>query len=210
MNKRIKYPRTSHLPWSPGYTDDDVHLDSTNFFVGKQILCLEKMDGGNTTMYPDYIHARSIDSVNHLSRNWVKSFHSTFCYHIPDGWRFCGEDVYAKHSIHYQNLESYLYLFAIYNNDNICLSWNDTLEWANLLELTTPKVFYEGIYDENIIKNITLDLNKVEGYVIRIKDSFHYDDFSKSVAKWVRKDHVTSDKHWTKQPIIPNILKHKE
>ena len=79
-----------------------------------------------------------------------------------------------------------------------------------MLELTTPKVFYEGIYDENIIKNITLDLNKVEGYVIRIKDSFHYDDFSKSVAKWVRKDHVTSDKHWTKQPIIPNILKHKE
>lgn len=37
----------------------------------------------------------------------------------------------------------------------------------------------------------------VEGYVVRISDSFHYDDFSKSVAKCVRAGHVGStDDHW--------------
>lgn len=37
-----------------------------------------------------------------------------------------------------------------------------------------------------------------EGYVTRNLDSFHINDFDKNVAKCVRKNHVQTDEHWTK------------
>ena len=54
---RIKYPRTPHLPWSLGATNDDVKQRDLSHFVGKQVVVTEKMDGENTTLYNDYIHA---------------------------------------------------------------------------------------------------------------------------------------------------------
>lgn len=204
-----KYPRTPHLPWSPGYTHDDIRNKATSFFHGKKVVVLEKMDGECTTMYPNHIHARSLDSVGHPSRDWVKIFHASLCYEIPNGWRFCGENLYAKHSIYYQELESFFYLFAIYNELNWCLDWDDTVEYADLLGITTPKVFYAGTWNEDAIKAINLDLTEVEGYVVRLKESFSFDDFSRSVAKWVRKNHVTTDEHWMRKAVIPNLLKVK-
>ncbi len=52
-----------------------------------------------------------------------------------------------------------------------------------------------------------LDVVKQEGIVIRPASSFHYTNFSKSVAKWVRKNHVQTDNHWIHSEIIPNKLK---
>jgi hypothetical protein len=46
-----------------------------------------------------------------------------------------------------------------------------------------------------------------EGYVIRNRESFHFDSFSENVAKWVRSNHITTDEHWMQQKIIPNQLK---
>jgi hypothetical protein len=48
--------------------------------------------------------------------------------------------------------------------------------------------------------------DECEGYVIRLADSFHYKNFQKSVVKYVRKNHVKTDKHWMQQTIIKNIL----
>ena len=45
-----------------------------------------------------------------------------------------------------------------------------------------------------------------EGYVLRLTDAFHYNDFSKSVGKFVRKDHVQSNQHWMTHAVIPNKL----
>lgn len=42
---RIKYPRTYHLPTSPGVTDDDRVLESYAGFEGQEIVVTEKMDG---------------------------------------------------------------------------------------------------------------------------------------------------------------------
>jgi uncharacterized FlgJ-related protein len=46
----------------------------------------------------------------------------------------------------------------------------------------------------------------MEGYVVRLADGFSYGEFRKSVAKFVRKDHVTTTKHWTHGPIVVNEL----
>lgn len=204
----IKYPRTFHLPWSEGVTSDDKVLKSVDLFKNKRVIVTEKMDGENTTMYQNYIHARSIDSRHHDSRNWVKAFHSQICHNIPENWRVCGENLYAKHSIKYYNLESYFYAFSIWDANNKCLSWDDFIIWCNLIELTPVNVLYDGIFDENKLQSLysTEDLTSHEGYVVRIADAFHFNDFKKSVAKFVRKNHVQTESHWMTQEIIPNEL----
>lgn len=201
FSNRVKYPRTYHLPWSEGLTDDDRMLESLDSFIGKRVIVTEKMDGENTTFYNDYIHARSLDGNNHPSRNWVKNFWSTICYEIPEGWRVCGENLFAKHSIFYPALESYFYGFSIWNEKNMCLSWDATLVYLRLLDITPVRVMYDGIFDEEKIKVLHqkddgFNLVQTEGYVVRLAESFVYEDFKKSVGKFVRKDHVQTGKHW--------------
>jgi hypothetical protein len=204
--KYVKYPRTYHVPWSEGATNDDKINNNMSFFCGKTVVITEKMDGENFTGYSDgYCHARSINSSNHISRDWVRSFWKSISYNLPCGWRVCGENLYAKHSIAYYNLRSYLYGFSIWDENNFCLSWQETIEWFSLLFITPVNVWYVGEYDEKLIKDIKLEDN-CEGYVIRLANGFHYDDFEKSVAKFVRKNHVTSDDHWIHQKIVPNKL----
>ncbi|WNO10849.1 RNA ligase family protein [Teredinibacter sp. KSP-S5-2] len=204
--KRFKYPRTPHLPWSPGWTHDDIRASSAGVFGGKEVVVTEKLDGENTTMYCDHIHARSIDSRNHSSRNWVKRLHAQIQYQIPEGWRLCGENVYAKHSIHYDSLSTYFYVFSIWDSNNTCLSWSETMEWCDLLGLVTPKVFYKGVWDEDLVKSIQVDTNECEGYVVRLVDAFPYREFGSSVAKWVRTNHVKTDQHWMHGDVVPNKL----
>ncbi len=198
----IKYPRTHHLLWSPGMHDDDRLIESLDGFIDKRVIVTEKMDGENTTLYNDYIHARSLDSQNHESRNWVKNFWAQMCDGIPSGWRVCGENLFATHSIRYEKLPSYFLGFSIWDEHNRCLEWDNTIEWFNLLGITAVPVLYDGIWDEH---NIQMIWNKIrdpfncdeqEGYVVRVADSFLMKDFRHKVAKYVRENHVQTVKHW--------------
>ncbi|KZN56230.1 hypothetical protein N474_13190 [Pseudoalteromonas luteoviolacea CPMOR-2] len=204
---RIKYPRTPHLPWSPGATSDDIKQTYTRFFEGQQVVVTEKMDGENTTLYTDYMHARSLDSRFPPSRAWVKALQAQIGYKIPKGWRICGENLYAKHAISYEALNSYFMAFSVWTEHNECLSWQDSKTFFQLLGLSTPKELYIGPWCEHTIKNIALDTTKQEGYVVRRADGFAFNAFSQSVAKWVRQNHVTTDKHWMHADVVPNGLK---
>ncbi|WP_312116529.1 RNA ligase family protein [Brevibacillus reuszeri] len=205
---RKKYPRTFHLPWSRSRTDDDKILRTVTHFEGKEVVVTEKLDGENTTLYRDYIHARSIDSKDHESRHWVKMLHGMISFHIPDGWRICGENVFAKHSIYYETLTSYFYVFSIWNENNECLSWDETNEWATLLGLEVAPVLYRGIWNEDRVKScytrVSVFGGEQEGYVARVADRFLYEDFKWSAAKFVRRNHVQTDQHWLAQAVVPN------
>lgn len=206
----VKYPRTYHLPWSGCIPEDDRFLKAVDHFQGKRVIVTEKMDGENTTLYTNYYHARSVDSRNHPTRNWAKALHSTFAHDIPKAWRICCENVYAKHSIAYTNLESYLYGFSVWNEKNECLSWDDSLEWFELLNIPHVPILFDGIFDERAIKTLWTekDWDKREGYVVRDADSFGYFEFRKHVAKFVRPKHIQTTKHWMHgQPIVANELK---
>lgn len=198
MSEKVKYPRTSHLPWSQGITDDDRMIESLDNFKGQRVIVTEKMDGENTTLYNDYIHARSIDGRNHYTRDWVKQFHGQIKSNIPEDFRICGENLYAKHSIHYKNLESYFMGFSVWNKENVCLSWDETIDYFKLLNITPVLILYDGIFDEKKIRALEkkLDFNSAEGYVVRIAEAFNYNEFNKKVGKFVRKNHVQTDEHW--------------
>lgn len=206
---RYKYPRTMHLPWSPGLQSDDKVIMTLDGFVGKQVVVTEKMDGENATLYRDYYHARSIDSNHHVSRDWIKSFHGTVKNSIPENWRICGENLYAEHSIKYDNLPSYFMGFSIWTDENICLSWEDTIEWFALIGIVPVNVRWTGTFENFLTQHEKFDSmasSDVEGYVIRVADAFSFDDFNNCVAKFVRKGHVQTDEHWMHKTVTPNKL----
>lgn len=197
-SKLFKYPRTYHLPWSEGIASDDKVMRDLGEFYGRRVIISEKMDGENTTLYSDYIHARSIDNTDHSSRDWVKQFWGSVRSDIPEKWRVCGENLYARHSIPYDDLPTFFMGFSIWDGNNLCLSWSETLEWFSKIGITPVKVIYDGFFNETEIKNLwkAQDPTKCEGYVIRLADSIEYTEFTNKVAKFVRKDHVQSSTHW--------------
>ena len=205
---RYKYPRTFHVPWSEGCTNDDKKLSNTNHINGKRVIVTEKMDGENTSIYRDgYIHARSLDSSHHNSQSYVKQFASKFSYLIGEDIRICGENMFAKHSIVYDNLDDYFLAFSVWINEK-CMCWDQFLDYCYSRGVSTVPILYDGIYDERLIKALHTDDSK-EGYVVRLAESFTYDEFEKSVAKFVRKDHVQTDQHWKSAKITKNRLKER-
>lgn len=210
FTKYVKYPRTWHLPWSPGQTKDDRVLPSTDIFKDQQVVVTVKMDGENTTLYNDYMHARSIDSHSDETRHWMLNFHAQHGWQIPEGYRVCGENLHVKHSIHYENLSCYFQMFSIWNDVGYCFSWDETKEWASLLGFELVPVIYEGVYDEDKIKKLyspRFGENEMEGYVVRLANGFNYHDFRKSVGKYVRSGHVATSHHWRREKKILNQLK---
>ncbi len=204
--KRYKYPRTPHLPWSPGWSSDDVVIEDLSEFADQEVVVTEKMDGENTTLYRDGLHARSLDSGHHSSRSWVKQLQATIGHRIPEGWRVCGENLYARHSVAYDNLPSYFIPFSIWNDENTCLSWRESLQWFKILDLIPPDVFYLGPWDERRIKAIAVDSATSEGYVVCRVSAFGFGEFHRCVAKWVREAHIRSERHWMQSAIVPNGL----
>lgn len=207
MSTRFKYPRTVHLPWSEGRGDDDLVNSDLAPFAGREIVITEKMDGENTTLYHDGFHARSIDSRHHPSRDWLANFHSRIAHRIPTDVRICGENVYAKHSIAYNDLPSYFLGFSVWQGST-CYNWSDTLSMFNDLSITPVREVYRGPYDRRLLEGLcrAMDSHNQEGYVVRVTDSFDLEYFQLMVRKYVRANHVTTDKHWAHAAVIPNQL----
>lgn len=207
---RVKYPRTFHLPWSPGGTDDDRKMADTSGFEGQEVVATVKMDGEQTTMYRDGFHARSLDTPAHPSRDWLWGLHRRIGHDIPEGWRLCGENLYARHSIHYKNLPAHFLLFSIWNEKNISLSWDEMVMWAELLEIPIVPVLYRGPWDEALIRGLYRpDFNgdECEGYVVRVTRTFAYREFPNVIGKFVRAQHVHTHGHWMREAVVPNGLK---
>ena len=205
---KVKYPRTMHLPWSPGVSSDDRVLPDLDCFVGREVVVTTKMDGENTTLYSTGFHARSIDSRHHPSRDWLAAWHASIASDIPAGWRVCGENLFARHSIEYSDLPSYFMGFSVWDETNTALSWDATIEWFDLLGIISVPAVWRGYFDADVLRHLskTIDTNTTEGFVVRVTDSFGYDEFASSIAKWVRPNHVTTDKHWSHSEIVANKL----
>jgi len=204
----VKYPRTLHLPWSPGATEDDRILHDLSAFEGQEVVVTEKMDGENTTMYRDHFHARSVDGASHPSQSWARAFHAKIRWQIPEGWRVCAENLYAKHSIGYDALPHFLLVFSVWNEKNRCLGWEQTVEWSALLDLPTVPVLYRGPWNEAQIHrhDMALSAHSKEGYVVRVAGEFFFRDFRRVVAKFVKAGHNQTGHGWNRQRVIPNRL----
>ncbi|MFD4117284.1 RNA ligase family protein [Streptomyces niveus] len=202
---RTAYPRTVHVAWSPGVGSDDVRGGDLDGLRGREVVVTEKMDGENTTLYRDGLHARSLDSGHHPSRAWVKGLQGRIGALIPDGTRVCGENLYARHSIAYEELESWFYGFSVWDGE-WCLGWDETVRVLRRLGIPAPRVLWRGVFDERALRGLKLDPARQEGYVVRTVEGFVREEFGRRLAKWVRPHHVQTDTHWMHAAVVENGL----
>lgn len=109
------------------------------------------------------------------------------------------------------DLPSYFLGFSIWDADNICLPWSDTLSWFDRLGITPVRTIISDLFDNIDFRDLSqsFDYTTMEGYVVRNHEGFAYTDFDLNVAKFVRPHHVTTDKHWKHQAVRKNALRPK-
>lgn len=213
-----KYPRTYHVPFSPGTSSDDRKLtqeEFEKFFIGKDVVISEKLDGENTALTHFDCFARSHGAPTRSP--WSRNIWDT------DGvfWRVkdkigedeivYGENLYGEHSIHYEDLKAYFHIFAARDNEN-WYSWDDVELVADILSLPTVPVIFKGKLESEeqlreIIKNAMETPSaygvEKEGVVIRNMYQFPVEVngesiFHENVCKYVRAHHVQTGVHWTR------------
>ena len=214
-----KYPRTPHLPYSPGCTFDDRRIISVESFLNTPIVLTEKMDGSNVCLECDACFARSHSSVlRHPSFDAFKAFHAVVKSRIGEGIQIFGEWLYARHSIFYDTLPAYFMAFGVRDvKSGQWGSWEEVELWADELGVVSVPVLdlVDGIENDRQLRNLIETHacmssrfgNQREGVVVRVASGFLDSEFEKSISKWVRANHVQSDKHWKRQAIVKNILK---
>ena len=218
MELNKKYPRTYHLPFSPGTTNDDKKLGADWFkdYAGKEIVITEKMDGESTAMNIQDVYARSHGAPTRTpwSRNLWDPNNGLYWYLKPligETEMIYGENVYGIHSIEYTKLPVYWFMFAA-NDGERWYSWDEIQEMAKILNVPTVPLLWRGIAESE--KQITDLINKFvsepsvygptrEGIVMRTVEGFPFEEngeeaFPHHVCKYVRPNHVQTDVHWTR------------
>lgn len=206
---KTKYPRTYHLPFSREVHSDDKTISSKhlNNFVNREVVVTEKLDGGNTFFKDGVVYARSHSSpASHPSFNPIKNMYYEISHLISKDLAIYGENLYGIHTLEYDNLDSFFYVFNM-TKRNVILSWDDIEKESLNLGLRVVPIVFRGAFKS--IKEIELLMDKEmkkpsalgaekEGFVIRIADSFDFNDFDKYAAKYVREGHVQTDERWEK------------
>jgi len=213
-----KYGRTYHYPFSPGTTSDDrirhdywEHLQKI-----PTLIHTEKLDGENNCLSKHGVFARShaAPTVSPWTESLRQFWH--LVKHDLNSLEIFLENLYAVHSIEYRNLESHFYVFAVREHDR-WLSWEETKFYANMLdlptvpELSTPTTPADRQTFEQDVLTMTSGRGMLEpfdafngqaatmeGIVTRNAESYTTDAFSENVFKYVRKGHVKTDEHWTR------------
>ena len=204
-----KYGRTFHLPTSQGVgSDDKIVPDLSVLEAAEEVVITEKMDGENTTIHAGGCHARSPDSRYHPSRDWMKAFAAAISPNLDKNERIVGEYLFAQHSIAYDNLTSYFLGFAWIVDDEI-QSWDDSLRRFQELGVVSVPSLFRGKFNQANVQKVlsSLDFSLQEGFVVRTVEPFGESKMATHMAKYVRPNHVQSDKHWMLQETIKNRLK---
>lgn len=214
-----KYGRTYHYPFSPGTTSDD-RINHTYWDDIQRIDTLvhtEKMDGENNCLSRLGVFARS--HVAPTTSPWTRQLRERWELMKNDlgDIELFGENLYAVHSIEYRELEAHFFVFAVRCLDK-WLSWEEVKFYASLFDLpVVPELMIEstagltsGKLEERVIalaKQPSLFTSfdprtgaecTREGVVTRNMSEYPVSEFAHNVFKYVRKGHVLTDEHWTR------------
>jgi hypothetical protein len=216
-NTPPKFPRTYHLPFSPGLQNDDRLHQNPERFVGPELVVTEKLDGGNTCIYKGEVYARSTGQPSkHPSFDYIKGNHVPRTFGTCDDLMLYGENLYAIHSIEYHSLPDYFFLFAVTDGER-WYSWDEVCLVAESCGFrTTPEIF-RGTVDSmrdlerralleewdygshtEVRRRQSFFYGEFEGFVVREADEFPFDEYSERAAKYVRAGHIQTNEHWSK------------
>jgi hypothetical protein len=231
MSISRKYGRTYHYDFSPGTTSDD-RINSewkSDMEKIKSIVHTEKMDGENSCLNSIGVFARSHAApTRHPWSEHLKVKHSMIQQDLKaNDLEIFGENIYAIHSIIYPKIENHFYVFGMRIND-MWLSWEEVKWHANFFDFeVVPELLIQKDFDVNTIQSTVEELTSkpstfdsfqnntdpllpctMEGVVTRNVEEYSVNEFRSNVFKWVRKDHVQTDVHWSKN-IKRAMLKHE-
>ena len=217
MSLSRKYGRTYHYPFSPGTTNDDrINHDYWSDIAKIETLVhTEKLDGENSCLNQYGVFARSHAAPTiHPWANYLKERWHSIKSDLGDLEIF-GENLYAIHSIEYLELEQHFYVFAIRLLDT-WLSWEEVKFYAAALNFpTVPEIGLVQPKDQSSFNDQVLDIVAqesafksvdtstqitctMEGIVSRNSGEYSVNHAPQNVFKYVRKNHVKTDVHWTK------------
>jgi hypothetical protein len=207
-----KYPRTFHFQFSPEVHDDDkvISFKHLGNFLQDEVIITEKLDGSNSALKGHqgvFGRSHALPTKEPWYDHLKGLYYSKMNLINPDYWYF-GENTFAIHSIEYTKMDSYFYIFAIYDSiNNLWLSYDDMVKEANRVEIPLVPLLFRGHVsnmaevnkwmDKHIKQDSTLG-GKTEGFVMRVASVIKGDKFNEFVAKYVRKGHVQTDEHWSK------------
>ncbi len=213
-----KYGRTYHYPFSPGTTSDDrINFNYwEDLSVIKEVIHTEKLDGENNCLNRYGVFARS--HVAPTISPWTRTIREKWEHLKNDlgDYEIFGENLFAIHSIIYPEIESHCYVFGVREKD-MWLSWEETCFIASIFDFpVVPVLAHEQVlsqrldYEKKILSQVgqtstfgSVDVQfgnpcTMEGVVTRNIDNYGVANFSKNVFKYVRKGHVKTDEHWTR------------
>jgi len=218
MSLSRKYGRTYHYPFSPGTTSDD--RINTRYWhdmsVMKEIVITEKLDGENNCLSRYGVFARSHAAPTKSA--WTKAIRARWALLKDDlgDLEIFGENLYAIHSIEYGNLESHFFVFAIRHHDT-WLGWDEVKFYAAAFDFPTVPVLArmqppaaEDVHRAAVLtfaqQPSVLQSRDIfsgqpctrEGIVTRDATEYNVEAFAQSIFKYVRKGHVKTDAHWTR------------
>ncbi len=219
MRLSPKYNRTFHFPFSKGATNDDKICKNLSKLIGNEIVITEKIDGSNTSLERKGCFARTHSGPpSHSSFDGLKALHASIKDKLNDNIQLFGEWTYAVHSITYSELPHYFLMFNVrYLDKEKWASWDEVEMWAEEINVPTTPILFRGKISNE--KELQLTIEKFmslpskcggmrEGVVARVASEFLDADFSSSVIKCVRANHVQNkDIHWRTAPIVKNELK---
>lgn len=164
MNESRKYGRSLHAQISLGTTSDDRFMPNgyvKAFADMDQLVLTEKLDGQNNCFNKHGVFARSHTATS--EHPWDKPMRERWELIKNDlnDLEIFGENMYGIHSIAYEQLESYYYVFAVREGDR-WLSWEEVKFYAAMLDFPTVpelqiKVPLEGFYHDGASENKVLD-----------------------------------------------------
>lgn len=210
--KTTKYPRTYHFPFSPGLQNDDRRVEEGWFehIKGKPLVLTEKLDGQNCYLSKYGVYARSHAAptehpwdINLIQKGGMYDQIKNL---LGEEEGIYGENLYAIHSIEYENLPSYFFMFAARDNEKF-YSHEEFLEMSELLNIPTVPILEIKTFEteKELEERILYWMSKgsafgstIEGIVVKNIESFPIEEFNKNVIKYVRKGHVQTDQFWAK------------
>ena len=148
-----KYSRTYHYPFSPGTSGDDRinHDYWSDIQQIKTIVHTEKLDGENNCISKLGVFARSHAAPT--TSPWTATLRE-FWHRVRSdlaNLEVFLENLYAIHSLKYQNLDSHFYVFAIRDSGR-WLSWEEVKFYASMIDLpTVPEISVEPTPTDKVV-----------------------------------------------------------
>ena len=240
MSLSRKFGRTYHFDFSPGTTSDDrINTDWYDHIkLMTKTVDTEKLDGENRCLNEYGIFARSHAAP---TRNpWadhLKPKYEMIKNDLKEGnIELFGEDIYAIHSIIYPNIKEHFYLFGVRILDK-WMSWEEVEWYASIFDFPTVPVTSiddtQKVSKREIENRVISESQKPstfgsyqvigrgemgepctkEGVVTRNYDGFPVELQHENIFKYVRKGHVKTDEHWSRNwkraPLVWELTKDK-